>query len=252
MDLKLKGKCAIVTGASRGVGSAVAKLLAAEGVAVIVNYHGSQAGADQTVQLIRQQGGQAVAIQADIGNEAECQRLFEESVQAFGRVDILINNAAVWYSNPIQDIPLAEWNRTMDVNLSSAFLLTKAFINRNMADAKGGTILNMTSQAAFNGSTTGHAHYAASKAGLVALTVSTAREVAQYGITVNAVALGLVHTDMIRSAVAANHDYYLKRIPMGRLAECTDIAKIVTFMVSDGASYMTGATIDATGGMLMR
>jgi len=252
VDLKLKGKCAIVTGASRGIGAAIARMLAAEGVRVIVNYNGSQKGAEQTVSRICDAGGTALAIQADIGIEAECERLFESGELAFSRVDILINNAAVWFTNPVQDIPLAEWNRTLDVNLTSAFLLTKAFLKKNIADGKGGTILNITSQAAFNGSTTGHAHYAASKAGLVALTVSTAREAAKHGITVNAVALGMVYTDMVRKAVDENPEYYRQRIPMGRLADGDDIAKIVTFMVSDAAAYMTGATIDATGGMLMR
>jgi 3-oxoacyl-[acyl-carrier protein] reductase len=252
VDLKLKGACAIVTGASRGVGAAIARTLASEGAAVIVNYNSAREEAEAVVADIGGRGGIARALQADVGLEADCIRLYEEAEREFSRVDILVNNAAVWFTNWIQDIPLAEWNRTLDVNLNSAFILTREFVKKNSGDGKGGCILNVTSQAAFNGSTTGHAHYAVSKAGLVALTVTTAREVAKYGIRVNAVALGMVDTELVREAVNADPEYYLKRIPLGRMASGEDVAKIVAFMVSDGASYMTGATIDATGGMLMR
>jgi 3-oxoacyl-[acyl-carrier protein] reductase len=252
MDLSLRGRRAVITGASRGVGAAIARSLAAEGVSVVVNYNSSRREAEELVAEIQRAGGSALAIRADMGVEADCIRLVEETVGALGGLDILVNNAAVWYGNWVQDISLSEWNRTLDVNLTAAFVMTREFLKRAMAAGGGGRILNITSQAAFNGSTTGHAHYAVSKAGLVALTVSTAREVAKYGMTANAVALGMVDTDLVRGAVDADPEYYLKRIPIGRMATGEDIAKIVTFLVSDAAAYITGATIDATGGMLMR
>lgn len=252
MDLKLKGKCAIVTGGSRGVGRGIALALAEEGVSVVVNYNKSEKSALEIINHIVKNGGKAIAVKADLGNPDDCENLINEAERAFGGVDILVNNAGIWPKNWVQDISLDEWKKTIDVNLTSVFLTSQAFVKYNMAQKRGGRILNITSQAAFHGSTTGHAHYAASKAGVVSLTVSMAREMAQYGITVNAVALGMVRTDMVGSAIEKNEDYYLKRIPIGRLAEPEDIAKIVLFMVSDPASYITGATIDATGGMLMR
>ena len=149
-------------------------------------------------------------------------------------------------------IPLSDWEETMDVNLTAPFLTSQYFAKINLARQRPGRIININSQAAFNGSTTGHAHYAASKAGMVALTISMARELSSQGITVNGIALGVVDTDMIRDKIAANPGYYESRIPIGRVAQPEDIANIVVFMASEPASYLTGTTIDATGGMLMR
>lgn len=252
MDLKLRSKCAIVTGGSRGVGSGIALALAKEGAKVVINYNRSAKQADELVELIKKDGGEAYAVKADLGNPDECKKLIEESEKKFGSVDILINNAGVWPTNWVQDIPLDEWNKTIDVNLTSVFLTSQAFVKYNIAKEKGGKILNVTSQAAFHGSTTGHAHYAASKAGVVALTISMAREMAQYGFNINAIALGMVETDMTSKALEKNKEYYMKRIPIGRVAQPSDIANIALFLVSEPASYITGATIDATGGMLMR
>lgn len=252
MDLKLKGKCAIVTGGSRGVGRGIALALASEGAYVVVNYNKSEDSAKKIVDQIVKNGGKALKVKADLGNPEDCINLINEAEKEFGSVDILVNNAGIWPTNWVQDIPLDEWKKTIDVNLTSVFLTSQAFVKNNIAQKRGGKILNITSQAAFHGSTTGHAHYAASKAGVVSLTVSMAREVAKYGINVNAVALGMVRTDMTNSALEKKSEYYMKRIPIGRVAEPEDIAKIVLFMVSEPASYITGATIDATGGMLMR
>lgn len=252
MDLKLKGKCAIVTGSSRGVGRGIATALAQEGAKVVVNYNRSAEKAEELVESIRKEGGEAYAVKADLGNPDECRKLLEEAEKKYGSADILINNAGVWPTNWVQDIPLDEWNKTIDVNLTSVFLTSQAFVKYNIDKGRGGKILNVTSQAAFHGSTTGHAHYAASKAGVVALTVSMAREMAKYGINVNAIALGMVQTDMTSKALEKNKEYYMKRIPIGRVAQPSDIANIALFLVSEPAGYITGATIDATGGMLMR
>lgn len=252
MDLKLKNKCAIVTGGSRGVGKGIALALAKEGAYVVVNYNKSEKSSKEVVDEIIKNGGRALSVKADLGNPQDCINLINEAEKEFGSVDILINNAGIWPKNWIQDITLDEWKKTIDVNLTSVFLTSQAFSKNNMLKKRTGKILNITSQAAFHGSTTGHAHYAASKAGVVALTVSMARELARYGINVNAVALGIVKTDMVSKALEKNEDYYINRIPIGRVATPDDIGKIVTFMVSEAASYITGATIDATGGMLMR
>ncbi|AKA71890.1 SDR family NAD(P)-dependent oxidoreductase [Clostridium scatologenes] len=252
MDLKLKNKCAIVTGGSRGVGKGIALALAKEGAYVVVNYNKSEKSSKDVVDEIIKNGGRALSVKADLGNSQDCINLINEAEKEFGSVDILINNAGIWPKNWIQDITLDEWKKTIDVNLTSVFLTSQAFSKNNILRKTSGKILNITSQAAFHGSTTGHAHYAASKAGVVALTVSMARELAKYGINVNAVALGIVKTDMVSKALEKNEDYYINRIPIGRVATPDDIGKIVTFMVSDAASYITGATIDATGGMLMR
>ncbi|AWI06878.1 3-oxoacyl-ACP reductase family protein [Clostridium drakei] len=252
MDLKLKDKCAIVTGGSRGVGKGIALALAKEGAYVVVNYNKSEKSSKEVVDEIIKNGGRALSVKADLGNPQDCINLINEAEKEFGSVDILINNAGIWPKNWIQDITLDEWKKTIDVNLTSVFLTSQAFSKNNILKKRAGKILNITSQAAFHGSTTGHAHYAASKAGVVALTVSMARELATYGINVNAVALGIVKTDMVSKALEKNEDYYINRIPIGRVATPDDIGKIVTFMVSEAAGYITGATIDATGGMLMR
>ncbi|MBU5440150.1 3-oxoacyl-ACP reductase FabG [Tissierella sp. MSJ-40] len=252
MDLKLKDKCAVVTGGSRGVGRGICVALAKEGVNIVINYSRNDKAALEAKEEVEKLGSKAIIVKADIGTPEGCQLLIDEGEKAFGNVDILINNAGVWPKNWIQDIPLDEWNKTIDVNLTSVFLTSQAFLRKNLEKKRPGRILNVTSQAAFNGSTTGHAHYAASKSGVVALTVSMAREVAKYGINVNAIALGIVETDMIKDALDKNKDYYLSRIPVGRVATAEDIANIVTFLVSEPASYITGATIDASGGMLMR
>ncbi|MDN4091810.1 3-oxoacyl-ACP reductase FabG [Brevibacillus agri] len=252
MDFGIKGKSAIITGASRGVGRAIALALAKEGAKVVINYNRSADSANEAADLIRQKGGECITIQADIGKKEECDRLMAEATAAFGSADILVNNAGVWPKNWVTDISLAEWNHTMDVNLTSVFLTCQSFVHHLLAEKRRGKILNVTSQAAFHGSTTGHAHYAASKAGVVAFTVSLAREVAKQGINVNALALGIVETDMIKADLELKKDYYVNRIPLGRVAKPEEIADIAAFLVSEKANYITGATMDATGGMLMR
>ncbi|MBU2699116.1 3-oxoacyl-[acyl-carrier protein] reductase [Sporomusaceae bacterium BoRhaA] len=252
MNLKLAGKCAVITGGSRGVGKGIALALADEKVNIAINYHRSAKAAENLVKELTDKGVTAIAIQADLGNAVDCARLIDEAAGQLGRLDILVNNGGVWPKNWLQNISLEEWKKTVDVNLTAVFLTSQAFLKKAIAGEQGGKICNITSQAAFHGATTGHAHYAASKAGVVSLTVSMARELAKYHINVNAVALGLVATDMTQQALATNRDYYLQRIPIGRIAMPEDIASIVTFMVSDAAGYITGATVDATGGMLMR
>ena len=252
MDLKLAGKNAIITGASRGVGRAIALGLAQEGVnvAVCASHLG---GAIETVaEEARGLGVRATALAADMGDAGQVLAMMKAAEDFFGTLDILVNNAGIWLQGWCQDIPLADWQRSLDVNLTGAFLTSQYFARVNLEKGRPGKIINVNSQAAFNGSTTGHAHYAASKAGMTAMTISMARELSPKGITVNGVALGIVETDMTKQAIADHPGYYEGRIPMGRVAKPVDVANIVVFLASEPAGYLTGTTVDVTGGMLMR
>ncbi len=252
MELGLRGKTAVITGGSRGVGRETALALAREGANVAITFQGNKEKAQEVVDMIKELGSRAISFQLNLADTEAAIELMERSRQYFGEVDLLINNAAVWPTSFVKDMSLSEWNETLDINLTSVFLTCKSFVNHCLECDKPGKILNITSQAAFHGSTTGHAHYAASKAGLVGFAVSLAREVAKHRINVNNLALGIVETDMIKDALDKNPDYYVNRIPIGRVAKAEEIADIACFLVSEKADYMTGATLDATGGMLMR
>ncbi|MFE0507227.1 SDR family NAD(P)-dependent oxidoreductase [Peribacillus butanolivorans] len=252
MDLGIQGKTAIITGGSRGVGRETALSLAHEGANVVLTYQGNQKKAQEVVEEIKSLGCKAVSFQVNLANADAAVELIHKSIEHFGEVDLLINNAGVWPTSYVKDMSLAEWNETIEINLTSVFLTCQTFANHCLERNKRGKILNITSQAAFHGSTTGHAHYAASKAGMVGFTISLAREIAKNGINVNNLALGIVETDMIRESLEKNEDYYVNRIPLGRVATAKEIADIAIFLVSEKANYITGATLDATGGMLMR
>jgi 3-oxoacyl-[acyl-carrier protein] reductase len=253
MDLSLNDKVAIVTGGSRGLGGAISLALAAEGASVAVNYRKNAEKADSMVAKIRADYGvEAWAVEADVSREADAVAMFRQAEQKLGPIDVLVNNAGVWPTAYVKDMTEAEWNQTLAVNLTGPFLTCREATRRWLDSGRAGTIVNVSSQAAFRGSTTGHAHYAASKAGLVTFTVSLAREVAPNGVRVNAVAAGMMTTEMAREALEKNKEQYIKRIPLGRIADPAEIADVVVFLASDRAGYMTGATVDVTGGMLMR
>ncbi|WP_303867803.1 SDR family NAD(P)-dependent oxidoreductase [Acetobacterium wieringae] len=252
MDLKLKGKNAIITGASRGVGRAIALGLAAEGVNVVVTARSQSEELLEVVETAQTLGVKAYPLAASMNSAEEVVLMMKEAEALLGDLDILVNNAGIWLTGWIQEIPLEDWEQTLNVNLTAPFLTSQYFAQTNLVKKRSGRIININSQAAFNGSTTGHAHYAASKAGMVALTISMARELSAKGITVNGIALGVVDTDMIRDQLKAQPGYYENRIPIGRVAQPEDVANIVVFMASEPAAYLTGTTIDATGGMLMR
>lgn len=253
MELNLRGKAALVTGGSRGLGRAICLGLAAEGVQLAVNYRSHRAKAAELAELIRADYDvEALPVAGDVTSETDVRQVFDRAEEALGPLDVLVNNAGVWPTDYVKDMTRQQWDTTQQINLTGPFLCCREAVRRWLGAGRTGRIVNVSSQAAFRGSTTGHAHYAASKAGLVSLTVSLAREVAPHGIHVNAVAPGMMRTDMAREALEAGEQRYLERIPLHRIADPAEVADVVTFLASDRASYMTGATVDVTGGMLMR
>ena len=260
MDLRLRGKIALVTGGSRGLGRAICEGLAAEDAHVVVNYlcdrpRGIDLGdeADQLVgRLGAAFGARALAIPADISDSAQVEGLFSEILRQLGPLDILVNNAGIWPTALAHEIEPVEFERVLRVNLLGSFLTCRAAVRSWLDEGRTGRIVNITSPAAFQGSTTGHAHYAASKAGLVSFSVSLAREVAPRGIHVNLVAPGMMRTEMSRQSLARDEQHYVERIPLRRIADPAEIADVAVFLASERAGYMTGATVDVTGGMLMR
>lgn len=253
MDLNLKDKVALVTGGSRGIGRAICLSLAAEGAKVVVNYNSSESKAGEVVKQIKSEfGTDAIAVGANVASEEAVTGMFEDIKGKFSKIDILVNNAAMCPTCQVKDMPLEMWKQTLDINLDGTFLCSREFVKQLVDNDRKGRIVNIASQAAFMGSTSGHAPYDASKGGIVSFTIALAREMAPLGIGVNGVAPGLVMTDMVTEAVNKNPDKYLNRIPLGRIAEPEEIANVVTFLASERSGYMTGATVDVTGGMIMR
>jgi 3-oxoacyl-[acyl-carrier protein] reductase len=251
MDLQLAGRNAIVTGGAGGIGSAIALALADEGANVVVSDLALER-AEAVAGQCRAKGVRAHAVHTDLTKPADCAALVDRTAELLGSADILVNNAGLWPTHLVTEIPLDEWHRTIDVNLTAVFLTCQRFVALNLAQGRKAKILNIASQAAFNGSTTGHAHYAAAKAGVVTFTISLSREVAAKGINVNALALGMVATGMNKDVLSADRAYYEKRIQIGRIARPDEVARFAVFLVSGAADYFTGATYDATGGMLSR
>ncbi len=253
MDLNLKDKVALVTGGSRGLGKAICLSLAAEGAKVAVNYRRTADRAQAVVDQIKAEYGlEALAVGGNVAKEADVLSIFKQVAEKFSQIDILVNNAAVCPTCQVKDMSEEMWTETISVNLTGTFLTSRQFVKRLLEADRAGRIVNIVSQAAFRGSTTGHAPYDASKGGIVSFTIALAREVAQQGIAVNAVAPGIILTEMVAKVLEKNKDKYLDRIPLRRIAEPEEVADVVTFLASERAGYMTGATVDVTGGMLMR
>ena len=253
MKLNLKGKVALVTGGSRGIGAAICKALAEEGVRVGVNYCRSRESAETVVSEINSvHDASAVAVMGNLANGDDVPAMFDALENEFGPVDILVNNAAHCPSGPIESYSREDWEYTFSINVTGAFQACRELVVRLRARGAKGKIVNIASQAAFLGSTSGHLPYDASKGALVSMTRSIAREVAKEGINVNAVAPGMVMTEMVAKIWEERKDKYLATIPLNRIAQPEEIADITVFLASDAASYITGATIDATGGVMMR
>ncbi len=252
MDLRLQETVALVTGASHGLGKAIALGFAAEGARVGVNYHRDPDRADATVREIRTtNGGDAMGARGDVAHEADVIRMFDELEAELGGVDVLVNNAAVCPTGPTAEMTEAEWLRALQVNMTGTFLCSREMVRRLLATGRTGRIVNISSQAAFRGSQSGKTAYDASKGGIIAFTISLARELASHGICVNCVAPGLMYTEMIKEAIDADREKYEARVPLGRIGSVEEVANVVVFLASDRCSYMTGATVDVSGGLAM-
>lgn len=246
---KLNGKTAIVTGASRGIGRAIALALAEEGAKVVVNYSGSQAKAEEVVETIRQNGGEAVAIQANVSNSESVQDMVGEVLSNFGSVDILVNNAGITRDNLIMRMKEDEWDDVINTNLKGVFLCTKA-VTRQMMKQRSGKIVNISSIVGVAGNA-GQANYVAAKAGVIGLTKTTAKELASRNINVNAVAPGFITTEMTDELPEDIKNQMLSQIPLSKLGNPEDVAKAVLFLSSSDSDYMTGQTLHIDGGMVM-
>lgn len=246
---ELNGKVALVTGASRGIGRAVAVELAARGAMVLVNYNGSKEKAEETVNLIRENGGAAEAVCCNVSDYGACAVMVEEAVKNYGHVDILVNNAGITRDNLLMRMSEEEYDAVLDTNLKGAFN-TIRHLSRQFLKQRSGKIINITSVSGVMGNA-GQANYSASKAGIIGLTKSVARELASRGICVNAVAPGFVDTEMTRAMAEKTREGVLEKIPMGRMGVPEDIAKMVAFLAGSMSDYITGQVICVDGGMAM-
>ena len=242
-------RTAIVTGGSRGIGRAVCIALAKQGCNVVVNYCHGEAAAAETVALCKAEGANAVAVQADVASAADCKRLFDEAAAAFGRVDILVNNAGITRDNLILRMSEEDFDAVLNANLKGAFLCCKEAARR-MVRQRYGRIVNLSSVVALRGNA-GQANYAASKAGLLGLTKSLARELASRNVTVNAVAPGFIETDMTAVLPEAVQAEMTKGIPLGRVGQPDDVANAVAFLAAEQSGYLTGQVLCVDGGMAM-
>lgn len=252
MDYGLREKVVLVTGSTKGLGKSICEVVAKEGAIPIITGRTEEL-LEQTVETMRKTYHTEISgICMDVSNPIDLKRAMKTIENRYGRLDVLVNNAGIWPKAYVKEMEDKDFEYTLKVNLEAPFILCKLFVQQLLEQERKGKIINIVSQAAFHGSTTGHAHYAASKAGLVGFTISLAREVAPYGINVNAVAPGIMNTPMFAMALETNAEYYKNRIPLGRIAEPVEVANVVAFLASDKSDYLTGVTIDATGGMLMR
>jgi 3-oxoacyl-[acyl-carrier protein] reductase len=247
--MRLEGKRAIVTGGSRGIGRAIALRLADEGADVAVCASSSAASAEAVAEEIRAKGRKALGCQADVSNAAQVEALISETLEAFSSIDILVNNAGINRDGLIMRMKEEDWDSVLDVNLKGAFLCTKA-VSRSMMKARSGRIVNLSSVVGLMGNA-GQVNYSASKAGLLGLTKSSAKELGSRGITVNAVCPGFIPTDMTDGMPEQGKAALIDLIPLGRLGTTENIAAAVAFLASDDASYITGQSIVVDGGMVM-
>jgi 3-oxoacyl-[acyl-carrier protein] reductase len=245
---KLKGKVAVVTGASKGIGAAIAKQLAADGAQVVVNYASSREGAAQVVSEIEKAGGKAVAVGGSVANEADIEKLFQETKKAFGRVDILVNNAGVYGFSSLEQVTAEEYKRQYDTNVLGLLLTTKAALPH--FPVEGGSVVNISSVVSTL-APPGVSVYASTKGAVDTITKSLAKELAPRKIRVNAINPGFVVTEGAKSAGLANGEFErqaVKGTPLGRAGQPEDIAPPVSFLASDDARWITGETIYVSGG----
>jgi 3-oxoacyl-[acyl-carrier protein] reductase len=251
--MDLTGKTALVTGASSGIGAATARVLSDLGARVAIGYHNNQKGAESVRDAIVAAGGTAIILRADMRQAAEVRPLVESAVRELGPLDILVNNAGSLVKRyPLRDLTVEGLDEIMDLNLKSAVLATQA-VAPSMIERKSGAIVNVVSIAAHNGGGPGAGPYSASKAALIAMTKSQAKELAPLGIRVNAISPGVIatpfHEVFSTPETIAN---FVKGIPLGRVGQSDECARVIAFLVSDAASYIVGETVEVNGGQLMR
>jgi 3-oxoacyl-[acyl-carrier protein] reductase len=247
--MQLKGKTAVVTGGSRGIGRAIALLLAEKGANVVVNYTSNSEAALEVVKKIEEMGAAAMAVKADVSKSDQVENLVNEVLNTFGSIDILVNNAGITRDNLIIRMTEQEFDEVINTNLKGAFICTKS-VSRVMIKQKSGKIINVSSVVGIIGNA-GQSNYAAAKAGLIGFTKSMAKELAKRGINVNAVAPGFIETDMTSKLSEKVKEEFVKNIPLVRPGKPEDIAKAVLFLASEYSDYITGQVINIDGGMVM-
>lgn len=248
--MNLQGAVAVVTGASRGLGAAIAEELGRGGAKVVVNYAGSQGPAEEVASKINEigGGGEAIVVQADVSDAEQAQSLIDEAVEQFGRIDILVNNAGINVDKPLNQMEIEDWDQVVQLDLNGVFYATHAAL-QHMTEQENGAIINISSVVGESGNMM-QANYAAAKSGLFGFTRTAALELAQSNITVNAIAPGFIETDMVDAIPEEVQESILKTIPMGRFGKPEEIAQAVRFVVEN--DYITGATLDVNGGVYMR
>ncbi|MBQ1918603.1 3-oxoacyl-[acyl-carrier-protein] reductase [Schwartzia succinivorans] len=245
----LDGKCALVTGASRGIGRAIAVKLASEGAKVALNYAGNAAAAEEVKKEIEAAGGQAITVQADVSDPASVEAMIQTVVDAFGQIDILVNNAGITRDGLLLRMKDEDFDAVINTNLKGIFYTTK-LVSKLMMKKRFGRIVNMASVVGLTGNA-GQTNYAAAKAGVIGFSKSAAKELAARGITVNMVAPGFIETDMTAVIPEKAKEAMMGGIPLGRAGKPEDVANAVLFLVSDQAAYITGQVLKVDGGMVM-
>ncbi len=246
-ERKLENKISIVTGASRGIGSAAARELAKHGATVVLNYHKSKDHAQQVAEAIKAYNQNVAVFKADVSQKEEAKALVDFTVREYGTVDILVNNAGIIIDKLILDMEAEDWQKVIDTNLTSIYYTTREVLPY-MMEQRSGAIVNMSSIAAYTGGK-GHCNYVASKGGIISFTKAISDEVAYKGIRVNAIAAGYIESDMTEEIRAQGDKQFLKNIPLRRFGQPEEVAKVVLFLVSDDSSYITGKVIEVSGGI---
>ncbi len=245
----LEGKTALVTGASRGIGRAIAETLAAQGAKVAINYAGNVKAAEEAKAAIEAAGGEAILVKADVSDPAAVQEMISTVTEAFGQIDILVNNAGITRDGLLMRMKDEDWDAVISTNLKGVYNCTKA-VTKLMMKKRYGRIVNMTSVVGITGNA-GQTNYSAAKAGVIGFSKSAAKELSSRGITVNMVAPGFIDTDMTAVLPEKVKEEMAAGIPLGRIGKAQDVANAVLFLVSDQASYITGQVVNVDGGMVM-
>ncbi len=253
MESNLKGHVALVTGGYRGLGKNICLGLASEGLNVAINYRHKPEETEAIIKEIKEKYSiRAIKVKGDVTVENDVKSIFKTIIDEYGKIDVLINNAAICPTTMIKDTSLEEWKNVINTNLTGVFLTCREMVNYLLDNNLKGKIINVASQAAYNGSKNGKTAYATSKGGVVSFTHSLAKEISRYGINVNAVAPGLINTAMTAQLLNEQMEKYNREIPIGRIAQLDEITSTIIFLISDAASYITGATLDVSGGMIGR